>query len=81
LAQFAKGGNHERLGNRVCEHGKRHVDSIATRPCKKRKDGAPAASMAQSNGTQRWATLYNPVGVVKRHVECPRFCSYFLESF
>jgi hypothetical protein len=36
-----------------------------------------------------WATLYNLVGVVKRHVECQSsvpqrldsFCSYLLESF
>ena len=25
------------------------------------------------DGNETWATLYNLVGVVKRHVECPRF--------
>ena len=47
FAQFAKGGNHERIRNVVCaEQTNSCVGSIATRPCKKRKDGAPSVEMA-----------------------------------
>src|SRR6266567_4450639 len=47
FAQFAKGGNRERIHNGFVQKGQNCVGRIATRPCKKRKDGAPL---------QRWRT-------------------------
>jgi REP element-mobilizing transposase RayT len=45
-----------------------------------RRDGAPTRLVRPAR-SKTWATLYNLVGVVKRHVERLGFCSYFLESF
>jgi hypothetical protein len=42
LAPSAKGGKHERIGKRG-RTDKYCVGSIATCPCKKRKDGPPSA--------------------------------------
>jgi len=41
FAQFAKGGNHERVRNGPCLGGQECVGITAARPCKRRKDGAP----------------------------------------
>ena len=57
FAQFAEGGNHDRLRNAVGAEGtKSCVGSIATRPCKKRKDGAPPAQMAHTSIVESRAT-------------------------
>ena len=49
FAHFAKGGNHELIRNGVCaQRTKSRVGGIVTRLCKKRKDGAPSAQMAQT---------------------------------
>ena len=57
FAQFAEGGNHDRIRNAVGAEGtKSCVGSIATRPCKKRKDGAPPAQMAHTSIVESRAT-------------------------
>ena len=53
FARFAKGGNLERMRDRLQSH-KNRVGSIVTRPCKKRKDGAPSAPMAHTDIIKKW---------------------------
>lgn len=43
FAHFAKGGNLERIRDWLRRTDKSCVGGIVTRPCKKRKDGAPSA--------------------------------------
>jgi len=60
FAFFAKGGNHERVGNGVRSRAdKSCASSIAAHPCKKRKGGAPSTEMAQAEITKGGPPAYN----------------------
>ena len=54
FAHFAKGGNLEHMRDRVAQP-QNLCRQHRTRPCKKRKDGAPSAPMAHTDIIKGWA--------------------------
>ena len=76
FAYFAKGGN------LACATGlqshKNCVGSLVTRPCKKRKDGAPSAPLAHTDIIEGWA-LGNHFGA-RENVHSCAAASHLLNS-
>src|SRR5271157_345845 len=74
-----RGGGRFRFGHRRRERRSPLCDQSATHPSQEAaKDGAPTVWVS----SEGWATLYNRVGVVKRHVDQRRVLVFpFVEGF
>jgi len=69
FAFFAKGGNHELLRSWVYVE-RQSVVSAASYPPLHKTQGRGTHGVVGAKARKGWATLYNLVGIVKRHVEC-----------